>query len=293
MNPYETDPTKAPATDQYAAKHPVYGRYKPHPDDFVPNPPPGPSTSDDVIRYWERVILDKCTQANRMYEVDGWRDVFGLGSIIVMSSHLSVKPPETDHALGDANDAAAVAVARDCLRDIGVQVPVIYFQGKIKERDVLVQSRLPGVTLNVAWPYLTQEEKASLREQGRKIVKKLDQLLPPPTKDVAEPSYALPAMNPGKWDPANVEYNILFGKREGVEGEEKLGFAHNDFNESNIIVMNGKITGVIDWEMAGYFGLHRAGRVHGEVRRIIFEGVKPSEEQLTDLYYWNGLYEGL
>ncbi|KAI0098353.1 hypothetical protein F4776DRAFT_650563 [Hypoxylon sp. NC0597] len=293
MNPYEADPTKIPATDRYADT-PFYGRYKPHPDDFVPNPPPGPSTNDDVIRYWERVIVEKCTQANRMYEVDGWRDVFGLGSIIVMSSHLSVKPPEEDHALRDANDAAAIAVVRDCLRDIGVQVPTIYFQGKINERDVLIQSRLPGVILHVAWPYLTQAEKASFKEQGRQIVKKLDELLPPPTEGVAGPSYALPAANPVELDPADADHRILFGKRENVEGEEKLGFAHNDFQDSNIIVMDGKITGVIDWEMAGYFGLHRAGRIHKEVRcSNNYEKANLTEEQLADLNYWKDLYEGL
>ncbi|KAI1411209.1 hypothetical protein F5Y13DRAFT_165947 [Hypoxylon sp. FL1857] len=280
MNPYEADPTKIPATDLYA-NVPIYGRYKPCPDDFVPSPPPGPSTNDDVIRYWERVILDKCTQANRMYEVEGWRDVFALGSVIVMSSHLSVKPPEKEHALRDANDQAAIAVVGDCLREVGVQVPTVYFQGKINQNDVLVQSRIPGVTLNVAWPYLTQAEKASFKQQARTLIKKLDQLKQPQSMGATAPSYALPAANPVSWACEEVEYDMLFGK---IDGEGKLGFAHNDLNTSNIIVQDGKITSLIDWEMAGWFGARRAGEVHFKIR----SGAPGPEGN-----YWDDLYEDL
>lgn len=71
MDPYEADPRKVPATDLYA-DIPFYGRYQPCSGGFVPNPLPGASTSD-VVRYWEGVILNQCTSANRMYDIKGWR----------------------------------------------------------------------------------------------------------------------------------------------------------------------------------------------------------------------------
>jgi hypothetical protein len=41
---------------------------------------------------------------------------------------------------------------------------------------------------------------------------------------------------------------------------------HNDFTESNCIVNNGKIVGLMDWEMAGVFGWKTAGEVHRRTR---------------------------
>jgi COMPASS component SPP1 len=130
MDPYEADPTKIPATDPYA-DIPFYGRYRPCSGDFVPNPPTGPSTNDAVIRYWEGIILDQCTPDNRMYDIEGWRDIFALGSVILKSNHLSAAPPHRDHAWSDANEPIAIALVADYLGGIGIQVPIIYFQGKV------------------------------------------------------------------------------------------------------------------------------------------------------------------
>ncbi|KAI0837246.1 kinase-like domain-containing protein [Hypoxylon sp. FL0890] len=294
MNPYEADPAKIPDTDRYSDSL-LYGRYKPCASDFVPNPPPGPSTSDDVIRYWERVILDKCTQANRMYEMDGYRDTFAVGSIIVKSGHLHSKPLNRVNALGDANEVAAIALAGDFCRKLGIQVPTILFQGKINENDVIVESRLPGVTLNVAWPYLTQAEKESFREQARELIKKLDELPRPPNVDPTVPSFVIPVADPvGSGVTDKERYEALFGKRDDVESEEKLGFAHNDLNDSNIIVQDGKITGLIDWELAGWFGIKRAGFVQAHLR-FPGQGDYPDrdEDEVADLIYWSLIYEGL
>ncbi|KAI3322292.1 hypothetical protein HD806DRAFT_536757 [Xylariaceae sp. AK1471] len=296
MNPYEADPAKIPATDPYADV-PFYGRYQPCPGEFVPNPPPGPSTSDVVVRYWEGIIRDQCTSANRMYEIEGWRDVFALGSVIVKSSHLSATPPHRDHALADANEPAAIALAGDRLHEMGIQAPKIYFQGKIDQRDVVVQSRIPGVALNVAWPYLTPAAKASFKEQARSIVKNLEQVPRPSTMGAGAPSYVVPDPDPLRSRGiSEIENGTLFGKADSVEGEESLGFVHNDFNESNIIVEGGKIVGLIDWEMAGFFGLKRAGKVHALCRTIGRENLPNAsltEEQISDLVFWNDLYRGL
>lgn len=131
MDPYETDPGKIPPTDLYA--HVLFhGRYEPSPGDFVPAPPPGPWTSDVVLRYWESVVYEKCTWANRMYDIDELRDVFAVGSVIIKSNHMTHVPSHRDHALSDANEPVAIALVRDCLAEMGIQVPTIYFQGKVE-----------------------------------------------------------------------------------------------------------------------------------------------------------------
>ena len=72
-----------------------------------------------------------------------------------------------------------------------------------------------------------------------------------------------------------------------------LGFAHNDLQPSNIIVKDDKIVGIIDWEMAGFFG-ERAGEVHRTMRGPSRESVQHlglSEEKILDVTFWNDLYE--
>lgn len=69
---------------------------------------------------------------------------------------------------------------------------------------------------------------------------------------------------------------------------------HNDLTESNIIVDDDKITGVIDWEMAGYLGWKTAGEIHRRIRtpqREHFAKVKLSEERLREIMWWNDLYD--
>lgn len=69
---------------------------------------------------------------------------------------------------------------------------------------------------------------------------------------------------------------------------------HNDLTESNCIVNNDAIVGLIDWEMAGYFGWKIAGEVHRRIRtpqREHFVNANLSEEQLRDMMFWNDLYD--
>ncbi|PVH92749.1 hypothetical protein DM02DRAFT_266298, partial [Periconia macrospinosa] len=60
------------------------------------------------------------------------------------------------------------------------------------------------------------------------------------------------------------------GRRHSNVNDPEMSFMHNDFTESNCIVDNGKIAGLIDWEMAGFFSWNTAGEVH---RRIRTQGV--------------------
>ena len=59
------------------------------------------------------------------------RDVFALGGVIVKANHLKTVPSPRDYSLSDANDAAAMDLARGVLAQVGVQVPVVYFAGKV------------------------------------------------------------------------------------------------------------------------------------------------------------------
>lgn len=74
---------------------------------------------------------------------------------------------------------------------------------------------------------------------------------------------------------APLEYDTLFSD---ANTDPDMRFMHNDFCTSNCIVDNDKIVGLIDWEMAGFFGWKTARQVHRNSR--------PSLES-----FWKDLYE--
>ena len=76
--------------------------------------------------------------------------------------------------------------------------------------------------------------------------------------------------------------------------DDDLSLMHNDFTQSNCIVRDDKIVGLVDWEMAGYFGWKTAGAVHVGIRsprRANFASLDLAEDFLADILYWNDLYE--
>ena len=151
--------------------------------------------------------------------------------------------------------------------------------------DVLIQERIPGVALAVAWPYLTSTQKHAFKSEARTIVQALQSLKGPH-------GYLSPDFDPCKNKGIFLKENtVLFGNPPPPS--EEVAFAHNDLQPSNIIVKDDKIVGVIDWEMAGYFGA-RAAKVHSEMRgpnRESLQNAKLSEERIKDMVFWNDLYD--
>ncbi|KAM5484223.1 hypothetical protein MaudMau93_005940 [Microsporum audouinii] len=288
MNPYEANPDKIPESDRFADV-PLYGRYYPRPDDFKPDQRHCNSTTPESLEYWEGV-LKLCDTSVRIYEnTDGGRDVFALGSVIVKSSHLKTELKGRracrDYSLADANEVKATALVRGIVKDIAI--PEIYFAGKIHDRAVLVQSRIPGVGLNIAWQYLEADKKASFKEQARDFLRLLNAQKSP----FCGPSYVVPDSEPtAHRGIQEKEADILFQNPDTSD----LGLMHNDLTHSNIIVDNDRIVGVVDWEMAGYFGWEKAAKVHISIRsltRECFAHLDLDEEFLLDIIYWNDLYE--
>ncbi|KAI1378307.1 kinase-like domain-containing protein [Hypoxylon crocopeplum] len=259
MNPYASDPISIPVTDTYADV-PFYGRYYPKPDDFHVDLQRVNSQSLDSLRYWESVV-GLCNETVRIYPADeGGRDVFARGSVIVKSSHLHKtrdgQHTEIDYSYADANEVQAIDIAKSALKD--VKVPQIYFAGKINGRQVLIQERLPGVGLNVAWPYLSQGQRESFKQQARGILRQLHTVKPTDGRrarchTVEDPNI----LTNSRIHP--LEGDILFSD---ANIDPDMSFMHNDLTESNCIVDNDKIVGLVDWEMAGFFGWKTAGEIH-------------------------------
>ncbi|KAI9831654.1 MAG: hypothetical protein M1819_004720 [Sarea resinae] len=294
MNPYEADPTKIPENDLYADV-PFYGRYLPRPEDFRPSSEHINSTTPESLQYWESVLKLHCDQSTRIYEnTEGGRDVFAVGSVIIKSSHLNAslqgRRACRDYSLADANEVHAISLARETLALGDIAVPEIYFadkRPKINGRAVLVQSRVPGVGLTVAWPYLNAAQKASFKEQARSLLRRIATIQSP----FKTPSYVVPDQDPvAHRGIQTLEKELIF---DGASGGD-LSLMHNDTTLSNIIVNDDRIIAIVDWEMAGFFGWTRAANVHVQIRtpkREWYAHLGLGEDVMADILYWNDLYD--
>ncbi|KAK0713133.1 hypothetical protein B0T26DRAFT_753277 [Lasiosphaeria miniovina] len=258
MDPYEANPENIPANDRYA-DIPMFGRYAAKPDDFRPDPGHILSTTAESLA------------AAATYDED------------VLDSDAVAR----DYAYTDANEVKAIALARGALMGVNVRVPCVYFAGKINGHQVLIQERIPGVALCVAWAYL------SIRPPV---------VAPAPAPaSCAFPSYVMPDPDP---DPvahrgiSAAERDILFSSSEvtrsgnaetegGGEGEGKLeldaeeddddfSLMHSHLTTSNCIVDRGD---------------RLMGLMQGP-RRENYAALNLPEDVLQDILYWNDLYDG-
>jgi len=64
---------------------------------------------------------------------------------------------------------------------------------------------------------------------------------------------------------------------------ESLGLIHGDLNYNNVIVKDGKIVGITDWERACFTAWESARRLH--------QGFFESDYSSTNEHIWAGVYD--
>lgn len=160
---------------------------------------------------------------------------------------------------------------------------------QIDNNQVFVQERIPGVGLNIAWQYISRDQKTAFKNQAREVLRRL-QSIPSPANQGR--SYAVPDPDPVKnRGVQELEEQIIFSERNA---DSDVRFMHNDFTLSNTIVDHDKIVGLVDWEMAGWFGRKTAADVHAKIRtptRQNYAALDLPEDVLEDILFWNDLYE--
>lgn len=276
-NPYETAPGKIPASDPFLAKHPSYGRYDPDGDDTNSDSLSFRALESESTGYWEDLLM-KCEERTRVNNpTPGRRDTFALGNVLIKSDHL--RPESTgDYSLQDENEVSAVQLVERVLPD--VELPKFYARMKIRDRDVLVQSRIPGVSLEVAWPYLSVYQREAFKQQARNIAQRIHGI----RNENKEPSYVVANLNSEKQRSQEADYQRLFDFDHSSDDEYSL--AHNDLVPSNIIVSSDRIVGVVGWSQTGYFGWNTAKDVHREYRCN-----KPHHPYPECFEFWRDLYD--
>ncbi|KAJ5760879.1 hypothetical protein N7520_008035 [Penicillium odoratum] len=263
-NPYETNPDNIPRDDPFLAKSANYGRYTPHPDDFTPRYKDWYHSDPDANAFWVGVAEKFCTPENSL-NIKGPREGFAAGSVIIWVDRESADGAAAEwFSCVNANELSAARKVEEALREIGVAVPVTYFCGTIEGRNVTIESRIPGVSLEVAERYLTTKQINIFKAQTRQIIHVLACVDPSPQ----EPTYVCRGLNSQNPPPGQEkERAILFAER--TENED-LCFIHNDLVPAQIIVKDDRVVGVTGWRQSGYFGLERAKQVHRSSRNTDF-----------------------
>ncbi|KAJ5293841.1 hypothetical protein N7508_008662 [Penicillium antarcticum] len=281
-NPYETRPNRIPNDDPFLAQSAQYGRYAPSDTDFIPRFMQWYQPDPEVNAFWEGVAQKYCTPDHSLH-ISGPREAFAAGSIIIwVDRQLADGDMSERYTCANDNELSAARKAEDALRGIGVSVPVTYFCGKIEERNVTIESRIPGVSLDVAWRYLDTNQIDVLKNQCRQILQVLSTIDSPSN----EPSYVSSALNsqtPPSIEPR--ERDILFTEKGK---DEELCLTHNDLIRSNIIVRDDRIVGIAGWRQCGYFGIIRSHKVHRLFRDVSHNSSGSSEKADT----WADLYDG-
>ncbi|PYH92634.1 PHD transcription factor [Aspergillus ellipticus CBS 707.79] len=275
-NPYETNPGLLPKDDAFLARSVHYGRYAPRDDDFKPRYDQWYESDPEVTSYWEGVVKELCTAENSL-NLSGGKEAFAAGSVIIRIDQEAEGATEK-YSCVNANELSATRKAEDALKELGVAVPVIYFCGTVDGKNVTVQSRIPGVALEVAWRYLDGDQIDTFKKQCRRISQRLGSIDAPPD----HPSYVCSGLNSQlPPDTKESEKEILF--HEKTE-EENLCLVHNNLTLANIIVHDDNVIGVTGWRHSGYFGFDKANETHRRFR-IPAGTISPEGNTITDLWY--------
>ncbi|RAH60383.1 PHD transcription factor [Aspergillus piperis CBS 112811] len=284
-NPYETNPELLPNDDLFLARSVHYGRYAPRESDFKPRYNQWCEPDPEVTSYWEGIVKELCTAENSL-NVSGNREVFAAGSVVIrVDREPSTGAAAEKYSCANANELSAARKAEDTLKEMSITVPVIFFCGTIDGKNVTVESRIPGVTLEVAWRYLTAEQIDMFKQQCRRISQRLGGIDAPPDR----PSYVCSGLNSqASPDALEPEKNILFRERKE---DEHICLVHNNLVPSNVVISDDKVIGITGWRQSGYFGFERADEIHRRFRILVASAIHGDKS--TNLRAWSDLYEGL
>ncbi|KAL4785645.1 hypothetical protein BJX76DRAFT_164152 [Aspergillus varians] len=287
INPYETDLELIPEDDPFRKRSPHYGRYHPQPDDFQPRYNEWCQYDPEAKEYWEDTVKALWKPENSLHLGCG-RQAYAAGSIIIRVDQEDATGAAAEKfSCLNANELSASRKADDILKGLGVAVPKLYFCGTVSGKNVTVESRIPGVTLDVAWRHLSEEQIELMKQQCRIVSERLGSADAGP----GQPSYVCSGLNSQLSSETEAsERDVLFNESE-TPGDVSL--VHNNMLLSNIVVDNHRIVGLTGWRDSGYFGFGRADKVHRHFRipRLISESESGIEVQNAQT--WADLYKDL
>lgn len=161
------------------------------------------------------------------------------------------------------SDLCAEKDALELVRaNTSIPVPRVYDYYKSAGFEHLVMERLPGMTLEEAWPTLEVHEKERIADEVVAFLDEIRKLRSPYIK--AALLHRKPLQS-GLVDAANFNQERFkqFSSNKHISAYVQARidslppqpnmFTHGDLDWSNILVNDKKVSGIIDWESSGYF----------------------------------------
>ena len=139
-------------------------------------------------------------------------------------------------------------------------VPHAYEHYKSEEFEHLVMEKMPGTTLENAWPTLSTAERESIADQVVDFIGELGNLQSPVIQaallidNPSEPGSAVLNCERFKGSIGNNPQIAAYVRERSavLEGQPNV-FTHGDLDWSNIMVADKRVCGIVDWEVSGYF----------------------------------------
>lgn len=194
----------------------------------------------------------------------------------IISPHLIVKTGVFAHL-------AEAATLRFIAEKTSIPVPGVHCAFVNKSRAFIVMERPQGVTLAVAWKSLSDVQCAAISAQIKSMFQELRSLPPPPGVGIencvgGSLRHCLVRQHSLRFGPFKTIHEFHLWLREEFQPEDYPSreddqdwkeikqmvaqqdgpwsppvFTHGDLRPSNIMVYGGRVSGIINWEFAGWY----------------------------------------
>ena len=196
----------------------------------------------------------------------GGRHILLLNDRRVAKLGFNISPHETDNM-------------RFVRKHTSIPVPEVFDEYDTSDgRHCIIMSHIPGTPLQKAWPDMPDEFKSSIVEQLIVYIHELRQLKGESVSS-ASGSPTLMSIFSSRVDkvlqsssefhhlltsrvyrhpgmPRKIPEAYITFLRSRFDDNSRLVFTHADLADRNILVQDGTITGILDWEWAGFYPEH-------------------------------------
>ncbi|RAH47809.1 kinase-like protein [Aspergillus brunneoviolaceus CBS 621.78] len=192
------------------------------------------------------------------------RGVWALGSDLILKDRGPMLPTDESANLCFVKENTTIPVPT-----------VITHRAGNNGHALTIITRIPGEPLNEAWPKLTDDEKENIAKQTAEYLLQLRALQSDRIEGLdgrpiySDYLYTEDGRQYAPCPPLKSDDNVWNGMaarlnpdlpeavrrrlRRYMPPTKPFTFTHNDLTHVNIMVQNGELAGIIDWERAGYF----------------------------------------
>ncbi|CAH0004280.1 unnamed protein product [Clonostachys byssicola] len=166
------------------------------------------------------------------------------------------------------SEATALQVAEES----HLPVPHVYTAKNVSGKNCIIMDFIEGDTLDKLWLKMTRAEKKNMAQQLRQIIDRMRSVQSPPNliggcdgMEIRDSRDLATRLAPACTDedefnsyllsvvPKQTPPHVVKAFKNRLKTTHRIVLSHCDLSLSNIIVKDGKVQGLIDWEMAGWY----------------------------------------